>query len=60
MASSNGTLTPLESKLELANYLLSTIDLAVENGDEELAIRLVAELAVYLISIDKKCVAKGL
>jgi len=50
----------LESKLELANYLLSTIDLAVENGDEELAIRLVAELAVYLISIDKKCVAKGL
>jgi len=50
----------LESKLELANYLLSTIDLAVENGDEELAIRLVAELAVYLISIDKKCVSKGL
>jgi hypothetical protein len=60
MVSSNGTLTPLESKLELANYLLSTIDLAVENGDEDLAVRLVGELAVYLVSIDKKCVAKGL
>lgn len=58
MASLNGTLTRLESKLELANYLLSTIDLAVEHGNEELALRLISELSVYLVSIDKKFVAK--
>ena len=59
MASSNGTRTRLEGSYQLARELLNTIGIAIGLGDEETAIRLVAELAVFLVSIDKKCVAKG-
>ena len=33
---------------------------AMDLGDEDTAVRLVAELAVYLVSVDRKCVAKEL
>ena len=58
MASSNGKPTHLANSYQLARELLNTIGLAIGMGDEDTAIRLVSELAVYLVSIDKKCVAK--
>ena len=60
MESSSGTLTLLENKLIVAFHLFEVISLALENKDEETAKRLIAELAVYLVLIDKKCVAKEL
>ena len=60
MASSNGTLTPLASRIELAEHLMKAIVQAKDLGDEATAVRLVAELAVYLVSVDRKCVAKEL
>lgn len=46
----------LKNKLEFVDSLLKQIKYLVEMGDEDTAIRLVSELTVYLVSIDKKWV----
>jgi len=57
----NGTLTPsVTSRIFIAQDLLASIDSIADQGHYDTAERLLTELAIYLITSDKKCVAKGL
>jgi len=47
-------------KISIAEHLMKAIVQSMDLGDEDTAVRLVAELAVFLISVDRKCVAKEL
>ena len=60
MQSSNGNWKLLVIKISIAEHLMKAIVQSMDLGDEDTAVRLVAELAVFLISVDRKCVAKEL
>ena len=60
MESSNGNWKLLVIKISIDEHLMKDIVQSMDLGDEDTAVRLVAELAVFLISVDRKCVAKEL
>ena len=50
---------PIKTRIVTASKLLIIINDLIESGDEHTAVRLLSELATYLVITDTKCVAKG-